>query len=76
MPKMLQVRNVPDRVHRALRERAARRGMTLSSYVLDELGRIVDEPPVDEWLEEVHRHPPVRLRSKVADLVRREREAR
>ena len=76
MPTTLQVRNVPDRVHRVLRERAARRGRTLSGYVLDELVRLVDEPPIDEWLDEVHRHPPARLRSRVADLVRREREAR
>ena len=73
---MLQVRNVPDRIHRALRERAARRGKTLSGFVLDELERMVDEVPLDEWLDEVHRHPPTRLRSDVVDLVRRERESR
>jgi hypothetical protein len=76
MPKMLQVRNVPDRVHRTLKERAARRGRTLSTYVLEELERLVSQPPLDEWLEEVHRHPSVRLRAKVADIVRRERDAR
>jgi len=76
MAKMLQVRNVPDRIHRALRERAARRGQTLSGYVLNELERIVGEVPLDTWLDEVHRHPPTRLRSNAADLVRREREAR
>lgn len=76
MPKMLQVRNVPDRVHRILRERAIRRGKTLSSYVLAELAQLASEPTLDEWLDEVHRQPPVRLRSKVSDLVRRERESR
>ena len=76
MPKMLQVRNVPDRLHRVLRERAARQGKTLSSFVLEELERLASQPALDEWLEEVHRHPPVRLRSKVADIVRRERDAR
>jgi hypothetical protein len=76
MAKMLQVRNVPERVHRALRERAARRGTTLSGFVLAELERLVDEVPLDDWLEEVHRHPPTRLRSRVADVLRRERESR
>ena len=76
MTKMLQVRNVPERVHRVLRERAARRGRSLSTFVLEELQRVVDEVPLEDWLDEVHRHPPTRLRSKVADLVRRERDAR
>jgi hypothetical protein len=76
MSKMLQVRDVPDQLHRTLKERAARRGKTLSTYVLDELERLASQPPLDEWIEELHRHPPVRLRSKVADIVRRERDAR
>jgi hypothetical protein len=76
MPKMLQVRNVPEHVHRTLRERAARRGKTLSGYLLDVLEQVAGEPPLEEWIEEVRRHPPARLRSKVAALVRREREAR
>ncbi len=76
MPKTLQVRNVPDRVHRALKERAARRGTTLSTYVLEELERLASQPPLDEWLDEVHRQSPVRLRSKVSDLIRRERDSR
>lgn len=76
MRKTLQVRSVPEPVHRALRERAARRGVSLSSYVLEELERLARQQPLDEWLDEVHRHPPARLRSKVATLVRRAREAR
>jgi len=76
MPKTLQVRNVPDRIHRRLRERAARRGQTLSAYVLDALTRITEERPIDEWLEEVHRHPPTRPRTRAADLVRQERDTR
>ena len=75
MPKVLQVRNVPDRLHRALRERAAQRGRSLSTFVLEELQRVVDEVPLDEWLDEVHGHPPTRLRSKVVDVLRRERSA-
>jgi hypothetical protein len=76
MSKMLQVRDVPDRLHRTLKERAARHGKTLSTYVLGELERLASQPPLDEWIEELHRHPPVRLRSKVAGIVRRERDVR
>ena len=76
MSKMLQVRNVPEPVHRVLRERAARRGKSLSACILEELERVARQQPLDEWLDELHHHPPVRLRSNVASLVRREREAR
>jgi hypothetical protein len=62
MPKMVQVRNVPDRLHVVLRERAIRRGKSLSSYLLEELERIGRELPLDEWLEHVHHQPPTRLR--------------
>ena len=76
MQKTLQVRNVPERVHRELRQRAARRGKSLSAYVLEELEHLTRHQPLDEWLDEVHRHPPVQLRSTTARLVRRERDAR
>lgn len=40
MSKVIQVRNVPDEVHRELRRRAAEAGVALSDYVLDELRRV------------------------------------
>jgi plasmid stability protein len=48
MHKMIQIRNVPERLHRALKVRAARAGQSLSDYLLDELGRIAEKPTVDE----------------------------
>ncbi|QTX05354.1 FitA-like ribbon-helix-helix domain-containing protein [Agromyces archimandritae] len=41
MPRMLQVRNLPDDVHARLKERAAAERMSLSDYVARELERIV-----------------------------------
>lgn len=76
MPKMLQVRNVPDRLHRELKRRAARQGKTLSRYVLEELELIAEELPLDDWLDEVKRRPPVKLRSSVAEVIRRQRDGR
>ena len=76
MRKMLRVRNVPEPVHRALPKRAARRGKSLSAYLLDELARLAQHEPIEEWLDDVHRHPPVRLRSTAARLIRRERDTR
>lgn len=37
MSKMIQIRNVPDDLHRQLKARAAAEGMTLSDYIKREL---------------------------------------
>ena len=42
--KMIQVRNVPEELHRALKARAALEGRTLSDYILAELPRLADKP--------------------------------
>lgn len=76
MSKMLQVRNVPEKLHRRLKERAARRGMTLSALVLEELELMAEELPMDEWLELAHELPPVRLKTSAAELIRKERDSR
>ena len=48
--KTIQVRNVPDEVHRTLRTRAAASGVSLSDYALRELERAAGRPPVAELL--------------------------
>ncbi len=55
MPKMLQVRNVPDDVHATLKRRAAEAGMTLSEFVLRELNRLAVRPTMDEAFKRVER---------------------
>jgi plasmid stability protein len=76
MAVMIQVRNVPDAVHRKLKSRAALAGTSLSEYVLAELRRSLDRPTKDEILERLARREPVRLRESVADALRAEREGR
>jgi antitoxin FitA len=49
--KTIQVRNVPDDVHRALRTRAAAAGVSLSDFALGELERAAQRPPVAELLQ-------------------------
>jgi len=49
--KTIQVRNVPDDVHRALRTRAAAAGLSLSDFALGELERAARRPPVAVVLE-------------------------
>lgn len=49
--KTIQVRNVPDDVHRVLRTRAAAAGVSLSDFALSELERVARRPPVDEVIQ-------------------------
>jgi plasmid stability protein len=48
--KTIQIRNVPDGVHRILRTRAAAAGVSLSDYALKELERVAEHPPVADVL--------------------------
>lgn len=48
--KTIQIRNVPDDVHRTLRIRATASGVSLSDYALGELERVAQHPPVADVL--------------------------
>jgi antitoxin FitA len=76
MAKMIQVRNVPDALHRELTRRARARGQTLTDYIQEILEREVSRPPVEEVLHRVSSRPAVDLGKPVADFLREERERR
>ncbi len=79
MAKMIQVRNVPDRLHRELMRRAKARRQALTDYIQEVLEKEVAHPPVEELLERIARLPPVGLPRPAAELIqaeRRERERR
>ena len=48
MPRMIQIRHVPDAVHRRLKAQAATEGLSLSGYVLRELERFASHPTLAE----------------------------
>jgi plasmid stability protein len=50
MTRSVQIRNVPDSIHRTLRSRAAGAGMSLSDYLLAEIVRVAERPPVADVL--------------------------
>ena len=75
MSKMIQVRNVHDRLHRELVRRTRGRGQSLTDYVQDILEREVKRPPAVEVFERVSKRAPVRLTGRAADLIRDERAA-
>jgi antitoxin FitA len=59
MPKMIQIRHVPDEVHRTLKERAAKAGMSLSDYLRREITKIASLPTIDEVIERIQRRGPI-----------------
>jgi hypothetical protein len=73
---MIQVRNVPDRLHRELTKRAKGRGVTLTRYIQDILEREVARPPADEVFDQIEASPVVQLGRPAADLVKEERADR
>lgn len=75
MPKMIQIRNVPDDVHRKIKTRAAQSGMTLSDYLLAEIERMAALPTRDEMIARLHARTRVRLKTPAAEIIRKERES-
>ena len=76
MSKMIQVRNVPDALHRTLKARAAMAGMSLSDYLLAEIREIAERPTLEEMRERLRRYEPVALSTPAAQAVREERDRR
>jgi plasmid stability protein len=70
VPKVVQIRNVPDALHRKLKVRAAEARKTLSGYLLDELDRLAGRPARDETLARIHTRKPVTLKSPAAVVIR------
>jgi len=76
MSKMIQVRNVPEPVHRTLKSRAAREGMSLSDFLKRELARSAERPTMQEWLERAQDTPPIRSKQTPAQVIRELRDSR
>ena len=76
MSRMLQIRNVPDEVHRRLKSRAALAGMSMSDYVLREIERMLSLPTRAEVLARIAELPPIELDPPSAEILREERERR
>ncbi len=76
MSKMIQIRNVPDQLHRTLKVRAASSGMSLSDYLLVEVRQVAERPTLDEFRHRLNSRPPSDPRPFPADEIRRERERR
>jgi plasmid stability protein len=76
MSKTVQIRNVPDALHRKLKARAGLAGMSLSSYLLKELRISAERPTIKEFQARLARLTPVTLTESSEDAIRAERDSR
>ena len=75
MPKTIQIRNVPDELHRTSKARAAKAGMTLSDYLLSKIVRMAEKPTLAEMMKRLRQREPVDLDEPPNLTIRRIRDA-
>jgi plasmid stability protein len=75
MPVMIQIRNVPERIHRALKARSALAGKSLSDLILDELVAMAAVPSEAELKARLREAEPFSMKKSSAAIVRSERDA-
>ncbi len=73
---MIQIRNVPDELHRRLKARAALEGVSLSDLALAELRRSLERPTRRELLELIASREPVTGGPSSVELVHEARADR
>lgn len=71
---MVQIRNVPEILHRQLKSRAALAGMSLSDYLLNEIRQVAERPTLAELRERLECRPAITPSMAPADAVRAERD--
>jgi len=76
MPKTIQLRNVPDALHRKLKARAALEGLTLSDFLTREAHKIANQPTEEEIRARLAALPPVELKTSPASIIRQHRDGR
>jgi plasmid stability protein len=76
MSKMVQIRNVPDSLHRRLKARAALEGLSLSEFLLREIREFMEKPATGELRARLDSQSRVKLRSSVVEILREARESR
>lgn len=73
---MIQVRDVPEEIHRVLKSRATREGMSLSDFIKRELARVAEKPSIQEWLDRTLQAKPIIGSRTSAQIIRELRDSR
>jgi hypothetical protein len=76
MEKMIQIRHVPEQLHRRLKAKAAMEGMSLSDFLRREVQHVAERPTLAELRERLSERDPVSVRVSPAEAVRAERQGR
>ncbi|HTT83387.1 MAG TPA: hypothetical protein VMF67_07890 [Rhizomicrobium sp.] len=76
MGVMVQIRNVPEALHRRLKSRAALAGQSLSEYLLAEIRRVAERPTLEELTARLEKLPPIAPSLSPSEAVRAERDNR
>ncbi|HUJ50962.1 MAG TPA: hypothetical protein VLW25_12215 [Bryobacteraceae bacterium] len=76
MPKMIQIRNVPETVHRRLKSRAALEGLSLSEFLLKEIEQVAERPSLKELAERLAARTSVKYKIPPSQILREERAGR
>jgi plasmid stability protein len=76
MGKMVQIRNVPEGIHRTLKARAALAGLSLSDFLLRELRQVAERPSPEELRRRLSARRPIQADVSTAAAVREERDRR
>ncbi len=76
MSRTIQIRNVPDELHRRLKARAALAGLSMSEYALREIAQSLSRPTRAEVFARIADLPPIESDPPTADVLRDERERR
>jgi plasmid stability protein len=74
MGSMIQIRNVPEALHRQLKSRAALAGMSLSDYLLGEIREVAERPTIDELRARLRSRSGTAPSVPTAEAVRAERD--
>ena len=74
MTAMIQIRNVPDALHRRLKSRAALAGMSLSDYLLKEIREVAERPSIEELSARLQRRAGISPSISPADIIRAQRD--
>ena len=76
MSPIIKLRKVPESLHRTLKARAAKAGMSLSAYLLAEIKEVAERPTLAALRERLRHRSPVSSSVSAAEAVRRERKER
>jgi hypothetical protein len=76
MSRIIQLRHVPDALHRQLKARAALAGMSLSEYLIRELRKIAEQPTPETMRKRLQQRAPYRGRLSPTEVLRAGRDGR